>query len=305
MNIEILGSSAGGGLPQWNCGCPNCASVRRGEPGISARSQDSIAVSADGSRWLLCNASPDIAAQLAASPRLHPRTTRESRVNAIVLTNGDVDHCLGLFNLRESQPLAIYATETVWRGLAEHNVLVRTLQRFAGHTVWRRLVLDAPTEVADPDGVSLGLTMIARAVHGKRPVHLELAQVAEVSPEDNVGLEITATGGKRLAYVPGAAHAEAVRAFGRVDCLLFDGTFWTDDEMIRMSTGTGRASSMAHLPISGDDGSLAALAAAPAGRRIYTHINNTNPILRDGSAERRAVEAAGWEIAYDGMRLTL
>jgi pyrroloquinoline quinone biosynthesis protein B len=305
MNIEILGSSAGGGLPQWNCGCPNCIAVRAGEPGISARSQDSIAVSADGSRWLLCNASPDIAAQLAASPRLHPRTMRESRINAIVLTNGDVDHCLGLFNLRESQPLAIYATETVWRGLAEHNVLVRTLQRFAGHTTWRRLVLDEPIEVADPDGAALGLTITARPVHGKRPVHLELGNVAPVSPEDNVGLEITAADGKRMAYVPGAARADAVRVFGRVDCLLFDGTFWTDDEMIRLAAGTGRASSMAHLPISGDDGSLAALAAYPAARRIYTHINNTNPMLRDGSAERRAVEAAGWEVAYDGMRLTL
>jgi pyrroloquinoline quinone biosynthesis protein B len=304
VNIEILGAAAGGGLPQWNCGCPNCNAVRSGDGDIAARSQDSIAVSA-GARWLLCNASPDITGQLARCPRLHPRVMRESPIGAIALTNGDVDHCLGLFSLRESQPLVVYATETVWRGLAEHNVLWKTLERFPGQLTWRKLVLDAPTEITDPQGEPLGLSITARPMPGKRPVHLELGSPAPVSPEDNIGLEIVSVRGARLGYVSAASRAEPVLALPGLDCVLFDGTFWSDDELIQLSAGTGRAASMAHLPISGDDGSLRALAGLAAARKIYKHINNTNPILRSGSAERAIVAAAGWEIAYDGMRVEL
>ena len=299
MRARILGSAAGGGLPQWNCGCDNCRAVRRDDPRVRARTQDSLALFR-GEHAVVCNASPDIREQLAATPLLHPQAARGTPISAIVLTNGDLDHVLGLFSLRESEPIAIYATDSVRRGLVEHDAMCSTLARFRGQADWRRLPLDREIELADPQGSPTGISVRAFALPGKPPVHL--AKLRASSAEDNVGLAIHGDG-KELVYAPGCALPPRGLGDG-ADALLFDGTFWTSDELIRLGAGSARAEDMAHIPISGPEGSLALLARCTARRKIYTHINNTNPMLALGTRERREVVAAGWEIADDGMELS-
>ena len=305
MRIRVLGAAAGGGFPQWNCGCVNCRGVREGTIRARTRSQESVAVSADGESWFLLNASPEIRAQIESFPPLHPRDPRHSPIAAIVLTNGDLDHCLGLLSLRESHPLTIYATEAVERGFTQGNVLYRTLERFEGQCTWRTLVLGAETDLALEDGRPSGLTLTAIAAPGKPPVHLERSTAK--SPEENVGVVIReASAGKSLAYfaAAGGVTAEIVAAARTADCFFFDGTFWSETELVDLGLGTKRAADMAHVPIGGPTGSLDALTGI-RGRRIFIHINNTNPILRDDSAQAAAVRGAGWEIAEDGMEITL
>jgi pyrroloquinoline quinone biosynthesis protein B len=306
VRIRVLGSAAGGGFPQWNCGCPNCRGVRTGSVPAAARTQESVAVSADGQGWFLLNASPEIRQQIEAFEGLHPHGPRHSPVQAIVLTNGDLDHTLGLLSLRESHPLVIYATQSVRRGFVEGNVLYRTLQRFPEQVTWRELKLGHEEELRGPDGRGHGLLVEAVAVPGKPPVHLE--GLFPPNPEDNVGLVIRQRAtGRRLAYIPGAGRVTSVvtAAMRDADCVFFDGTFWASDELPSLGLGSKRAEDMAHLPVGGDGGSVAALAGMRAGRRIFIHLNNTNPLLRDDSSERQRAEAAGWEIAYDGMEVTL
>jgi pyrroloquinoline quinone biosynthesis protein B len=299
MRIKVLGAAAGGGFPQWNCGCPNCRDVRSGALAAKPLTQECVALSPDDERWFLLNASPEIRSQIEGCPALHPRGPRESPIAAIVLTNGDLDHCLGLLSLRESHPLVIYATERVRRGFTEGNVLYRTLQRFPGQVTWRTL---EPGREADLGG----LAVEAVPAPGKPPIHLEGS--GEADPGDNIGLLVhDRRTGKRLAYFSAAAAVTpAMRAaFDRADCVFFDGTFWTSDELIALGLGDKRAEQMAHLPVGGQDGSLRALAGVRAAKRIYIHINNTNPLLRPRSPERREAEAGGWEIAYDGMEVNL
>ena len=283
MRVRVLGSAAGGGFPQWNCACRGCALARRGE--ATPRTQDSIAISADGERWVLFNASPDVLRQIEATPELWPRASRHSPIAAIVLTNGDVDHVAGLLSLRERQPLTIACTARVFGGLFERNVLLRTLQRVDGHLRWEQLAINAGTMLA-------GLAITPIAAPGKTPVHLG----GDAHAEDNIGV-VVSSNGRSLAYVSAAgAAADLPTRVAGVDVLLFDGTFYSNDELVAQGLGQGTAASMAHLPI---DASLGLF----GGRRVYTHINNTNPILIEGSPERRAVEAAGWEVAYDGMEV--
>lgn len=304
MRIRILGSGAGGGLPQWNCGCANCRDVRAGALGIRARTQDSVALSAERGHWVLCNCSPDVLRQIEAFSELHPKGPRHSPISAVVLTNGDLDHVLGLFSLRESYPLAIYATEDVRRGLFEHNALARTLQRFERQVTHRRLVLGEETAILGVNGEETGLSVTAWPVRGKTPVHLE--GVVPGTPEQNVGLWLRDTLGSVVAYVSAAAELSAVaRRLEGVDVLLLDGTFWSSDELTRPGLSASRAEDMAHLPIGGQGGSLEWSSKLPALRRIYTHVNNTNPVLVETSPERRAVEAHGWEVAWDGMEIEL
>jgi pyrroloquinoline quinone biosynthesis protein B len=298
MKVRVLGSAAGGGFPQWNCGCGNCRAARAGDAHVRPRTQDSIAVSADGDAWVVLNASPEIRAQIESFEGLHPRAARDTPIAALVLTNGDLDHSLGLFSLRESHPITVVSTAAVRSGILEANVMVRTLQRFDGQLTWHALALGAELVVA-------GLRIELFPVEGKRPVHLE--RVGDASPEDNVGVLATDGAGKRVAYVPGVASLDAAsrRKIEGADVVLFDGTFWSADELSKPGLMNKRAEDMAHWPIGGDDGSLPALAKLRAGRKIYTHINNTNPILRDDSPERRAVEAAGVEVADDGLTIEL
>jgi pyrroloquinoline quinone biosynthesis protein B len=304
--IRVLGSAAGGGFPQWNCGCPNCRGVRTGPIKATARTQESVAVSADARDWFLLNASPEIRSQIETFPPLHPRGPRHCPIEGIALTNGDLDHCLGLLSLRESYPLVVYATDRVRAGFTENNVLYRTLERFPGQVTWRTLKLGQPEALTLTGGAPSGLTIEAVAVPGKVPLHLEGA--APASPEDSVGLRIRETATSRvLAYFAAAGGVTpAVKAALRdADAVMFDGTFWSSEEMPRLGLGTRRAEDMAHMPVGGPAGSLAALGDLRASRRVLIHVNNTNPLLRDDSPERSAVEAAGWEVAYDGMELQL
>lgn len=295
--VRVLGAAAGGGFPQWNCACDNCRLAREGDARVEARTQDSLAFFGDGGRAMLVNASPDVLRQIERTPELHPRTRRDTPIAAIVLTNGDLDHVLGLFSLRESQPIVVYATDRVFRGLVEHNAFMRTLQRFDGHVTHRRLVLGEPCEVRE-----LGFVVTPFASAGKLPIHL--AGAFEPHAEDNVGLRVEA-GGKTVSVATAVRDVSAVRArLAKSDVVFLDGTFWSSDELVKDGLGTARAEDMAHHPLGGDAGSLAALAGLECRRKILTHINNTNPILRSDAPERARVTELGWEIAFDGMEIT-
>jgi len=310
VRIHVLGSAAGGGFPQWNCGCPNCRGLRDGTLKATARTQESVAVSADGAGWFLLTGSPEIRHQIESFEGLHPRAARHSPIRAIVLTNGDLDHVLGLLSLRESHPLVIYATASVRDGFTEGNGLYRTLQRFPEQVTWRALKLGREDALAGVDGQPSGLAIEPVAVPGKPPIHLENRPGGRTAtePEDNIGLRIReAATGRRLAYFPAAGGVTSVvrDALADADAVFFDGTFWSSDELPAQGLGTKRAADMAHLPVGGSQGSLAALRGLRATPRILIHLNNTNPVLREDAPERKEAEAAGWTIAWDGMEVTL
>jgi pyrroloquinoline quinone biosynthesis protein B len=305
LQVLVLGSAAGGGFPQWNCGCKNCVRVRAGAPGWQARTQDSLAVSLDGERWWLLNASPDVLQQVQRQPELWPKRLRHSPIAGVVLSNGDLDHVLGLLQLRESQPLAVYASARVLEGLRT-NAALRTLERFPGHVVWRALKPGESGELIEPDERRSGISVLPFALPGKPPLHL-----GSLSPsrEDNLGLRLRAAGARddsALVYASAvAALTEQPRELDACAALFMDGTFWSEEELPAQGIGSTPARSMAHLPIGGEGGSLGALARLQVKRRVYTHINNTNPILDPDSAERAAVEAQGWLVASDGLKLQL
>jgi pyrroloquinoline quinone biosynthesis protein B len=280
--------------------------VRAGTLRARPRTQESVAVSADGAAWFLLNASPEIRQQIESFASLHPRAPRHSPIAGILLTNGDLDHCLGLLCLRESYPLVVYATEPVRRGFTEDNALYRTLERFAGQVTWRPLKTGREEELSCDGGRPSGLRVEAVPVPGKLPIHLERSRAPD--PADNVGLRIREPAtGATLAYVPAAgAVTPGVRAaLEGAACVFFDGTFWESDELPALGLGDKRAEAMAHLPVGGAGGSLQALAGLAVGRRVLIHLNNTNPLLRDDSPARATAEAAGWEIAFDGMAIEL
>lgn len=267
--------------------------------------QESVAVSADGEHWFLLNASPEIRAQIESFPPLWPRNRRHTPIAGILLNNGDLDHCLGLLSLRESHPIVVYATETVRRGFTEGNILYRTLQRFPDQVTWRPLVLGQEQPLL-AGGRESGLAVTAIPVPGKRPLHLE--GMGPASPEDNVGLLLRDTrNGRRLAYISAAGDwsAKIERAVTGAECVFFDGTFWSSNELSSSGAGERSAEDMAHFPLGGVDGSVNRLKRFPGRRRVLIHINNTNPILCEDSLERRAVEEAGIEVAYDGMEIEL
>lgn len=255
-------------------------------------------MSADGDAWFLLNASPEIRAHLESFERLWPRAPRHSPIAGLVLTNGDLDHCLGLFSLRESHPLVVHATDGVRAGIVEDNGIYRTLERFPGQVTWRTLALGEE----QPLGAG-ALRVTAVAVAGKVPLHLE--GQSPPSPEDNVGLLIrdTRTGGRLAYFSTVAGPSEALsRALEDASVIFFDGTFWSSDELIRAGLGTRRAEDMAHWPVGGSEGSLGFLAQKRA-RSYLIHVNNTNPVLREDGDERRATRAAGVEVAHDGLEL--
>ncbi len=302
MRACVLGSAAGGGVPQWNCACDNCRLVRAGDARVKARTQDSIAVrGGDSGRWLLVNASPDILRQIERFDALWPSSRRSTPIAAVALTNGDLDHVLGLLSLRESEPMRVLATRRVRAGLVDRNAMLRTLARTPDQIVW--MDFDLEREVILEEA---GVGVTALAVPGKLPVHL--IGLNNPSSEDNIALRIRDLAPAGRVMVVGTSIgtlAGVERLLEGADAIFFDGTFWSGDELIAQGLGTARASDMAHVPVGGADGSLARLEHATAARRIYTHVNNTNPILRDGSPERLAVERAGWEVAFDGMEISL
>jgi pyrroloquinoline quinone biosynthesis protein B len=306
MHIRVLGSAAGGGFPQWNCGCDNCRAARSGEPGVLARTQESVAISADRETWFLLNVSPEVRAQIESFSGLHPRAPRHSPIAGLVLTNGDLDHCLGLLSLRESYPLDLYATASVERGFREGNVLHRTLQRFEGQLKFQPLELGRGRELRKRDGSASGLTIEAVPLAGKLPIHLE--GIAKPSDEDNVGLLIREPArGSTLGYFPAVARpsSQLTEAIAQSACVFLDGTFWSSDELPRGGLGDKRAEDMAHWILSGPNGSLDFLRSQTGRRRIYIHVNNTNPVLRPDSPEAQQLTASGVELAFDGMEVEL
>jgi pyrroloquinoline quinone biosynthesis protein B len=271
---------------------------------VSAATQDSLALSARPGRWLVVNASPDIHRQIQAFAELSPAGPRDTPIAAIALTNGDLDHVVGLLSLRESQPLTLLATDRVRAGLVERNAMLRTLARSADQVRWRQLELEREVVL---DDVGVGVT--ALAAPGKLPVHL--TGLIEPSPEDNVALRVRDLGTGRVVVIATAFGSldppDRIEALLEgADALFFDGTFWSEDELVVQGLGKAYARDMAHVPVGGPGGSLERLSRTGArARRIYTHINNTNPMLRSDSPERTAVERAGWELARDGLEITL
>lgn len=307
MQVEVLGSAAGGGFPQWNCACHNCRGQRQGSIQAHARTQTSVAFSTDGRNWFLIHASPDIRTQIETFTPLHPQAGRDTPIAGIFLTNGDLDQCLGLFSLRESQPLHLYATTRVRDGFIQGNVLYRTLNRTPDQITWHTLKLRAAEErLLLSDGTPSGLSVTAIPVPGKVPLHLEGERGPDV--EDTIALSIRhEASDRRLAYVPCVAgpSPDLLQLLDSANCCFFDGTFWAGDELIAMSLGQRSAREMGHWPLQGPDGSLRMLSSLRTARRILIHINNTNPILDERSQERRLIEAAGIEVAYDGMEVVI
>jgi pyrroloquinoline quinone biosynthesis protein B len=298
VRILVLGSAAGGGVPQWNCLCPVCRLAWSGDKRVKPRSQSSLAVSADGERWLLLNASPDLRQQIIASPCLHPRDAkRHSPIGAVFVTNADVDHLAGLLTLREQQPFALFGSQATLAqtGAGIFAVLNRDL-------VDRRAI--APDTPADS---GLGIWLTPFAVPGKVPLYLEGLNVA-VGAENGatVGVELS-DGAKSFFYVPGCAEINEglIKRLAGAALVFFDGTTFTDDEMVNLGLSKKTAWRMGHVAMSGEKGSLERLASCAIRRKIYVHINNTNPVLIEDSPQRAAVERAGWGVAYDGMEISL
>lgn len=298
FRARILGAAAGGGLPQWNCGCANCRSARRGE--IPSLTQSSLAVSADGLSWAILNASPDIRAQLAATSALHPTGPRDVPIRSVLLTNGDIDHVAGLLTLREQQPFMLFATPEILAVIAA-NPIFDALD--PARVTRRPLPLDTRAEIAP------GLEAELFAVPGKVPLYMEGAEAevrTDLLGENTVGVHLRA-GGESIFYIPGCARVTPALAerIGGAALLFFDGTLWRDDEMITTGVGAKTGARMGHISMSGPEGSIAALAPLTLGRRVYVHMNNTNPVLRPDGPERAEAEAQGWTIGQDGMEITL
>lgn len=293
MHIIILGAAAGGGLPQWNCGCDNCNAARAGD--IPSLTQSSVAVSADGRNWAILNASPDIRMQLAATPALHPSGPRQMPLRSVLVTNGDIDHVAGLLTLRESQPFELFATPAIHQALAANPMLSALRPEFVPR---RAFGLDQRVRLAD------GLDAVIFAVPGKVPLYQE-GRVVETGlvGENTVGVELTA-GDKRALYIPGCADMPdwlKTRIDG-ADLLMFDGTLWEDDEMIRMGLGQKTGRRMGHMPVVQ---TIRDLADLNIGRRVFVHMNNSNPITDPRSPQTAQAEAQGWKIGRDGMEITL
>jgi pyrroloquinoline quinone biosynthesis protein B len=306
MRIHLLGTAAGGGVPQWNCNCAVCQEARRRNGRVQPRTQSSVAVSADGQHWFLLNASPDIRAQIENFPPLRPsgNKARNSPIEGVLLTNADLDHSLGLLLLREGEKLCIHATNAVRVALTEGISIGPTLDFFCG-TEW----IEPPTRpqsLRKRDSSASGLTYEAIPLYGKSPRFMKGKEAR--STTNTVGYRITddKTGG-RLLFLPEVAGAsEGIsRLLSNCDALLFDGTFWSENEMRERGVGTLSAADMGHLPISGETASLNALAKLGIKHKIYTHINNTNPILIEDSPECAAVKAAGCIVGQDGMEIEI
>lgn len=310
MHVRVLGAAAGGGFPQWNANSEACRRARAGDPAAKPATQASIAVSADGRRWVLVNASPDLRQQIEATPSLHPREgLRSSPIRAVALTNGDVDAVTGLLHLREGTPFALYAHERIHAAL-DANALFNVLDR---RVVPRRVLEPGQAiELRDGAGDDLGVRVRPFVAPGKVPLYLE-GQTDRLdtaaSTGDALGLEITPASDerRRLVYLANCARLDpgTVERVADAELLFMDGTLWSDDEMVAQGVGRKTGARMGHVSMGGPEGVISHLADVPVGRRVFIHVNNTNPALLKDSPERAELEAAGWIVAEDGMEFEL
>lgn len=308
MRILILGAAAGGGFPQWNTNDNTARRARSGDPLTMPQTQSSIAVSADGKRWVLFNASPDLPQQIRENRQLHPAASdplRSSPIASVVLTNADIDHITGLLTLRESQPLSLYGHARVLDMLGRNSIFDVLNPAFMDR---RPLALDSATVLKDQAGQELGITVTAFAVPGKVALWLEDADAPGLGTAlgDTIGLSFSAGSGS-AHYIPACAAMvpELAARLRGSDCVLFDGTLWRDDEMISAGVGSKTGKRMGHMSCDGPDGSISAFRDLNVARKFFIHINNTNPLLIADSNERREARTAGWEIAHDGMEILL
>jgi|SRR5690242_21142163 len=310
MRVKILGSAAGGGFPQWNCGCVNCSRLRGGSLRGQARTQAEVAVSPDSSSWILLNASPDLRQQFMENREFVPSGAgRNTPASAIILTSADVDCVLGLLHLREFQPLRIYATASVRRVLIEENSLFRTLERSRPPVQWTSLRTNEAIPISLERDLAgrTGLCCKAVPLDGDFPDYVSEGLRRNLPREEAlVGLELEQNG-KRMFYapsLPGSSDGWKRHAVAS-DLSLMDGTFWTNDELVRVMGSGKTAREMGHMPLSDEDGLLKQMGNVRGGRRILIHMNNTNPLLDEESEANRAARQAGWEIACDGMEFEL
>ena len=308
LRVVVLGAAAGGGVPQWNCGCPVCRMARTEHPELQS-TQASIAISADGDHWFLINASPDLRQQLIATPQLHPAAgkLRHSPIAGVILTNGEIDAVAGLLSMREGWPFAIYAhkrvlsilkTNSIFNVLSEKNVRRQPIE------------VDEAFEPALPDGSPSGIEVLPFAVAGKGAWYLEgkAHPAGDAGDGDTLGLRIMDKASGKHFYFLAACAKVTDDLRSRLDgasAIFFDGTVWRDDELIAAGLGNKTGQGMGHIAMSGDSGAIESLDGLDIGRKMFLHINNSNPVLLRDSAERATAERAGWQIPADGTEITL
>ncbi len=304
MKVHVLGSSAGGGFPQWNCNCPNCTGVRTGSIDALPRTQSSIALSSNSVDWVLFNTSPDILVQLAAFPPLQPaRAVRDTAIKAIIYMDSHVDHTTGLLMLREGCPHDVYCTDSVFEDLTSGFPVFTMLDSWNGG-IHRHVIPIDGRHFAIPTINGIQFTAVPLA--SKAPPYSPHRDVPQ--PGDNIGiLAKDVRTGKTLFYAPGLGEVDQhlISVMAETDCLMIDGTFWTDDELAQVGLSEKTARAIGHLPQSGAGGMIDVLRRLTKPRKILIHINNTNPILVENSAERKILMEEGIEVAYDGMSIDL
>jgi len=308
VRIEILGSAAGGGFPQWNCNCRNCQSLRAGTFQGPPRTQTQVAVSNDNQNWFLLGASPDLRLQVEASRFLHPGSgLRHSPIQGVVLTSADIDQVVGLLSLRELQHFHIYCTASLRRILREDNSMFAMLNRAPEQVIWTEIWPGHDFPLQTLQGAPSGISCSAITLGKRYPVYVPAGRSGLLPEESLLGLLLTSSKGRRVVYMP------AVPTIGKplldilesTDLILFDGTFWTNDELIRVQGSGATAREMGHVPVSGADGTLKQLAGLHRPRKVFIHINNTNPMLDESSREYAEACSAGWEVSRDGWSAEL
>ena len=307
MLVRILGSAAGGGFPQWNCNCSGCQSVRDGKNTVHQRTQSSLAVRGTEGSWYLINASPDVRLQLERLRDTKPTSIRSSPIAGVLLTDAEIDHTAGLMILRESaEPLAIYGTHSVRKALTDGFSILRVLKDYCG-VVWTNIEAGSALDLQSDDGSSLEIEVFS--LKSKPPKYMR----SNSSVDDNYDGSVVGftfrdrISGGVVTYAPALSEFSdsILERLDKSDCILVDGTFWQNDELLELGTSTRTSLAMGHLPLSGDNGSLNYLAKLSSKRKIFTHINNTNPILIDDSPERKIVEASGIEVGDDGLTIEI
>jgi pyrroloquinoline quinone biosynthesis protein B len=308
LRVVVLGAAAGGGVPQWNCGCPVCLAARTKHPELRS-TQASIAISADGDHWFLINASPDLRQQLIATPQLHPKAgmLRHTPIAGVILTNGEVDAVAGLLSMRESSPFTIYAHPRVLAILRTNSIFNVLNEKYVRR---EPIALDQAFEPVLPDGSRSGIEILPLGVPGKGAWYLEgkAHPGGEDDAGDTLGLRIVEKAtGKYFYFLAACAHVtdDLKARLAGAPLVFFDGTVWRDDELITAGLGTKTGQGMGHIAMSGDAGAIGSLSGLDIGQKIFLHINNSNPALLHGSAERKMVERAGWQIPADGTEITL